>query len=151
MPVDRWDATYAEGLRLKTEATADDCGAKIRRFTREWAELESLMYGLHLLDMPLQRLIDEGDRHHWIEFQQSQGHPGVLSDPLKDAFHRLRRQAPRSYADLQPALVDVPTVDVADAVDRLLRGVEKAALVSRHFGWAADADRLIDRAELSEE
>jgi hypothetical protein len=151
--VERWDATYEQAWQLAETATPADCGQAIATFARRWAGLESLMYDLHPFDMPLQRLIDEGDRRHWIEFQQSQGGSGVLSPELQDAFHRLRRQAPRSYADLAPALAGVADVPVGKwrVVDEFLASVEQAALASQHYHLAVSADRFIDQAELSEE
>ena len=151
--VERWDATYEEAWQLAETAAPPDCGPVIATFARKWDGLESLMYDLHPFDLPLQRLIDEGDRHHWIEFQQSQGGSGVLSPELQEAFHRLRRQAPRSYAELQPALAGVADVPVGKwrQVDAFVATVGKAALASRHYRLAVAADRLIDQAELSEE
>lgn len=153
MLVDRWNAMYAVGLDMEEHATPADCGAVIDSFAREWGGLETLMYGLHPSDMPLQLAIDEGDRRHWIDFQHELGNPGVLSPPLQDAFHRLRRQAPRSYADLATVLAGVPDVDVDHAreVTAFVADVEAAARSSRHYELATTWDRFIDDAELSEE
>ena len=77
----------------------------------------------------------------------------MLPEPLQDAFHRLRRQAPRSYADLTTVLAGVPDVPVGRPrlVEAFVAEVAGAAKASRHYALATDADRLIDRAELSEE
>jgi hypothetical protein len=151
--VDRWEAMYAHGIEMEEHATPDDCGAVIDAFAREWGGLETFMYDLHPFDLPLQLAIDEGDRKHWIEFQHELGYPGVLSQPLKDAFHRLRRQAPRSYADLATVLAGVPDVDVSrpHEIESFVAIVAHAAKASRHYALAVRADRFIDNAELSEE
>jgi hypothetical protein len=151
--VDRWDAMYAFGLDMEEHATSADCGAVIDSFAREWGGLETLMYGLHPSDMPLQLAIDEGDRRHWIDFQHELGNPGVLAQPLQDAFHRLRRQAPRSYADLAAVLAGVPDVDVSRPreIEAFVADVARAAKASRHYARATKWDRFIDNAELSEE
>ena len=151
--VERWDAMYAYGLDMETHATPADCGSVIDGFAREWGGLESFMYDLHPFDMPLQLAIDEGDRKHWIAFQHELGYPGVLPQPLQDAFHRLRRQAPRSYADLATALAGVPAVDVTRprGVAAFVASVAQAAKGSTHDRWATIWDRRIDDAELSEE
>jgi hypothetical protein len=151
--VGRWDAMYAFGLEMEEHATPADCGDVIEAFARKWGGLETFMYDLHPFDMPLQLAIDEGDRKHWIGFQQELGYPGVLSQPLQDAFHRLRRQAPRSYADLATVLAGVPDVrvDHPREVAAFVAGVEAAATSSRHYRLATVWDRFIDNAELSEE
>jgi hypothetical protein len=151
--VDRWDAMYAFGLDMEEHASPADCGAVIDTFAREWGGLETFMYDLHPFDMPLQLAIDEGDRKHWVAFQHELGHPGVLSQPLKDAFHRLRRQAPRSSADLATVLAGVPDVDVSRPrdIEAFVADVARAAKASRHYELAVRADRFIDDAELSEE
>ena len=151
--VERWDAKYAHGLEMETHATPADCGSVIDEFAREWGGLESFMYDLHPFDMPLQLAIDEADRKHWIAFQQELGYPGVLPEPLRDAFHRLRRQAPRSYADLATALAGVPDVHVTRPreVEAFVAAVTVAAKNGTHFRWATMWDRRIDDAELSEE
>ena len=61
--VERWDATYELAWQRAETASPADCGSGIATFARKWDGLESLMYDLHPFDMPLQRLIDEGDRH----------------------------------------------------------------------------------------
>ena len=151
--VDRWDAMYAFGLDMEEHATPTDCGAVIEDFALEWGGLETLMYDLHSFDMPLQLAIDEGDRKHWVDFQHELGYPGVLPDPLKDAFHRLRRQAPRSYADLATVLAGVLDVDVSRprAIEAFVADVARAAKASNHYRLATVWDRFIDNAELSEE
>jgi hypothetical protein len=151
--VDRWDAMYALGLDMEEHATPADCGAVIEELAREWGGLETFMYDLHPFDMPLQLAIDEGDRRHWVDFQHELGYPGVLSQPLKDAFHRLRRQAPRSYADLAAVLAGVPDVDVGRPreIEVFVADVARAAKGSRHYELATTWDRFIDNAELSEE
>ena len=78
---------------------------------------------------------------------------GVLPQPLKDAFHRLRRQAPRSYAALATVLAGVPDVDVSHPreIDGFVADVARAARASTHYRLATVWDRFIDNAELSEE
>jgi hypothetical protein len=151
--VERWDAMYDEAWQLAETATPDDCGPVIATFARKWGGLESFMYDLHPFDMPLQLAIDEGDRRHWIELQQGYGEPGVLPEPLQDAFHRLRRQAPRSYADLATVLAGVPDVPVGKPrqVEAFVAEVETVAKANKHYRLAIEADRFIDDAELSEE
>jgi hypothetical protein len=151
--VERWDAMYEQAWELAETAGPDDCGPAITTFARKWGGLESLMYDLHTFDMPLQLAIDEGDRRHWIELQQEYGGSGVLPEPLQEAFHRLRRQAPRSYADLATVLAGVPDVPVGRPrlVEAFVSDVAEAARDSRHYQLAVDADRFIDNAELSEE
>ena len=151
--VARWDAMYAIGLDMEEHATPADCGAVIEDFAQEWGGLETFMYDLHPFDMPLELAIDERDRRHWIDFQHELGHPGVVSQPLKDAFHRLRRQAPRSYADLATVLVGVPDVDLSRPrdIEAFVADVARAAKASRHYDLATKWDRFIDNAEMSEE
>ncbi|MEO6512769.1 MAG: hypothetical protein ABIO16_17350 [Nocardioides sp.] len=151
--VERWDAMYAHGVDMEEDATPADCGDVIAGFARQWDGLELLMYGLHEFDMPLQLAIDEGDRKHWVALQQGYGQPGVLPDWLHDAFHRLRRQAPRSYAVLADVLAGAGDVPVGRQrrVAAFLDEVAAVANADQHYALAQRADELIDSAELSEE
>jgi len=151
--VERWDAMYALGIDKEQHATPADCGEVIDDFARRWGGLELLMYGLHEFDMPLQLAIDEGDRKHWVALQQEYGEPGVLPDWLHEAFHRLRRQAPRSYAVLADVLAGAADVPVGQQrrVAAFLDEVAAVANADRHYALAQPGGELIDSAELSEE
>ncbi|MBF4770089.1 hypothetical protein ISU10_20135 [Nocardioides agariphilus] len=151
--VARWDEMYQHGLELETSATVEDCGEAIEAYGAQWAGLESLMYGLHPYDMPLQLAIDEGNRKHWVQFQKEMGTPAVLSEELRQAFSRLRILAPESYDDLSEVLAGAGDVRLEDpeSVDDFVAEVAAAAEQSKSYLEAVRVDGVIDNAELDEE
>jgi hypothetical protein len=147
--VARWEAAYDGALVHTESATAQDCGDVIDGYALAWDQLESLMYDLHSYD-PLGRLaIAEGDRLHYLDFNNVKH----LSKPLERRFRFARKQAPLAAADLAPAMSTVPSVDVGDpaAVKAALYQLKRLAKESRHVKKLDRALRVIGDAELSEE
>ena len=147
--VARWDAAYDGALAYTEGATANDCGALIDGYALAWGQLESFMYDLHGYD-PLGRLaIAEGDRQHYLDFNNVKH----LSKALERRFRFARKQAPLAAADLAPALSTVPSVDVANpaAVKAALYQLKRLAKESRHVQKLDRALRVIGDAELHEE
>ncbi len=147
--VARWDTTYAGALAYAEGATAQDCGALIDGYALAWDQLEAFMYDLHSYD-PLGRLaIAEGDRQHYLDFNNVKH----LSKALERRFRFARKQAPLAAADLAPALSTVPSVDVGNpaAVKSALYQLKRLAKASRHVRKLDRALRVIGDAELHEE
>jgi hypothetical protein len=147
--VARWEAAYDGALAYTENATAHDCGAVIDDFALAWGQLEGFMYDLHPYD-PMGRLaIAEGDRQHFLHFNDVKH----LSKPLERRFRFARKQAPLAAEDLAPAMSTVPSVDVGDpaAVKAVLNQLKRLAKESRHEQKLDRALRVIGDAELSEE
>ncbi len=147
--VARWDAAYDGALAYTDNATADDCGGVIDAYAESWDRLESFMYDLHRYDPLGELAIAEGDRLHFLDFNDVTH----LSKPLERRFRFARKQAPLAAADLAPAMSTVPSVDVADpaAVKATLHQLKRLAKESRHVQKLDKALRVIGDAELSEE
>lgn len=151
--VERWETFFAQAGEHAAHATPDDCGDTMLTFERRWDGLELLMYGLEEFDMPFWLSVHERDRRHWLALRREEGLPAVLPDWLHDAFHRMRRQAPRSYAVLAPILAGAGDVPVGKQrrVSAYLDQVSALANGDRHYELAQRADELIWSAELDEE